>query len=95
MRGSTDGATPVTLASKQKQPESIAVDEQNVYWTNTGNKHPLYFTDGSVMRTLRGDVTFTAPVAYQERGGQKRPITVTYHRDGRQYGFAVGAYHEF
>lgn len=53
MRGSLDGAPAVLLASKQKQPDSIVVDEQDVFWTNTGNKRPTYFMDGSVMRMPR------------------------------------------
>jgi hypothetical protein len=45
-----------------------------------------------VASTRRGDVTFTAPVAYQERAGVRRQVPVSYRLDGLQYGFAVGAY---
>ncbi len=55
LRGSTSGAPPVVIASKQKQPDSILVAGQDLYWTNTGNKRPSYFRDGSVMR-MRRDV---------------------------------------
>jgi uncharacterized repeat protein (TIGR01451 family) len=45
-----------------------------------------------VARTGLGDVTFTAPVAYQERDGVRHPIPVTYRVTGREYGFRVGTY---
>jgi hypothetical protein len=43
-----------------------------------------------VARTGLGPVTFTAPVAYQERDGVRRPVTVAYRLEGRDYGFTVG-----
>jgi hypothetical protein len=55
LRGSTSGAPPMVIASKQKQPDSIVVAGQELYWANTGNKRPSYFRDGSVMR-MRRDV---------------------------------------
>ncbi len=39
-----------------------------------------------------GDVTFTAPVAYQERGGVRREIDVAYDVRGLSYGFRLGAH---
>ncbi|HYK41926.1 MAG TPA: hypothetical protein VE007_06000 [Thermoanaerobaculia bacterium] len=39
-----------------------------------------------------GDVKFTAPVAYQERGGVRREIDVAYDVRGRSYGFRLGAH---
>ena len=45
-----------------------------------------------VARTGLGAVTFTAPVAYQERDGVRRPVAVAYRRQGFEYGFSVGAY---
>ncbi|MFS8064887.1 MAG: hypothetical protein ACMG6S_00820 [Byssovorax sp.] len=38
----------ITLAEQQKQPPSLAVDAQRVYWANHGVKRPTYFKDGSV-----------------------------------------------
>ena len=49
-------------------------------------------TGALVARTGFGPVTFTAPVAYQERDGVRRPISVAYRLAGREYGFTVGAY---
>ncbi|HSN97880.1 MAG TPA: hypothetical protein VLS89_06265 [Candidatus Nanopelagicales bacterium] len=43
----------ITLATKQKQPRSILIDPDQVYWTCTGNKRPSYFTDGSIARMPR------------------------------------------
>ena len=45
-----------------------------------------------VARTGLGDVTVTAPVAYQEHHGERRPVRVAYRTDGFDYGFDVGAY---
>ena len=45
-----------------------------------------------VARTGLGDVTFTAPAAYQERDGVRHPVAVAYRRQGAEYGFSVGAY---
>ena len=43
----------LTLATRQKQPGSIAIDAQQVYWANHGLKRPTYFQDGSVVRMPR------------------------------------------
>ena len=45
-----------------------------------------------VAATGLGPVTFTAPVAYQERDGVRRDVPVRYRLRGRDYGFTVGAY---
>jgi hypothetical protein len=49
--------------------------------------------DGSlVASTGLGDVVFTAPVAYQQRGGERAPVRASYVVRGRQYGFRLGGY---
>ncbi|MEO8191523.1 MAG: hypothetical protein ABI682_14370, partial [Acidobacteriota bacterium] len=45
-----------------------------------------------IASTGPGDVTFTAPVAYQERSGVRRAIEVAYDVRGRTYGFRLGRY---
>jgi len=45
-----------------------------------------------VAGTGLGAVTFTAPVAYQERDGVRRPVAVAYRHQGFEYGFSVGTY---
>ena len=45
-----------------------------------------------VASTGLGDIAFTAPVAYQERDGARRPVQVAYRPEGPEYGFTVGAY---
>jgi uncharacterized repeat protein (TIGR01451 family) len=45
-----------------------------------------------VARTGLGPVTFTAPIAYQDRDGERRAVAVTYRQRGREYGFAIAAY---
>ena len=47
-------------------------------------------TGALVADTGRGPVTFTPPVAYQERDGVRRPVSVAYLVSGREYGFTVG-----
>lgn len=42
-----------------------------------------------VAGTGLGEVTFTRPVAYQERAGVRRAVAVAYWAKGRQYGFSV------
>ena len=45
-----------------------------------------------VASTGLGAVTFTAPVAYQERDGVRHPVAVAYRQRGFEYGFSVGVY---
>ncbi len=42
--------------------------------------------------TELGGVRFTKPVAYQEAGGKKEWVEVTYAVEGEEYGFRLGAY---
>ncbi len=43
-----------------------------------------------VAHTGRGPVTFTAPVAWQDIDGARRPVRVAYTLAGQRYGFALG-----
>jgi len=45
-----------------------------------------------VVRTDGGAVTFTSPVAFQERDGVETPVDIAYRIDGGEYGFSLGAY---
>jgi hypothetical protein len=45
-----------------------------------------------VIDTGEGPVTFTPPVAYQERAGVRRDVQVAYRSEGATYGFTVGAH---
>ena len=45
-----------------------------------------------VAHTDLGPVTFTAPLAYQERDGVRSPVAAAYRLTGREYGFTVASY---
>jgi hypothetical protein len=52
-----DGGTPTTLASGQNNPQRIAIDATNVYWTNEGSPgqgSAPSNTDGTVMQVPIG-----------------------------------------
>jgi hypothetical protein len=49
-------------------------------------------TGALIVGTGLGDVTFTPPVAYQEKGGARRPVDVAYDLRGQDYGFRLGDY---
>ena len=55
---------------------------------------PLAIDRDGALVTLRAAerVRFTAPSAYQERDGMRRPVAVAYVLHGSTYGFRVGAY---
>ena len=49
--------------------------------------------DGSlVARTGNGPVSFTAPAAWQDIDGRRRPVSVAYALAGQRYGFILGDY---
>jgi hypothetical protein len=49
--------------------------------------------DGKLIAaTAGGDVGYSAPVAWQENGGERVPVTVAYRVSGTAYGFELGAY---
>ena len=49
-------------------------------------------TGALVVGTGRGQVTFSPPVAFQERQGVRHPIRIAYALRGREYGFRLGHY---
>ena len=49
MKVALAGGDPVTLASGQRDPRSIAVDATGVYWTNGGSAGTS-IADGTVMK---------------------------------------------
>ena len=57
----------VTIAEQQKQPSSIAVDAQQIYWANHGVKRPDYFQDGAVMCASRDGGSTPVLVAAEQR----------------------------
>ncbi len=49
--------------------------------------------DGTLeAKTKLGPIRFTAPIAYQEKEGQRIPVTVAYAVTGNRYGFTLGDY---
>src|SRR5512135_2666487 len=49
-------------------------------------------TGALVVDTGLGEVTLTAPEAYQERQGVRQPVVVAYELRHREYGFRIGAH---
>ncbi|MBI2570868.1 MAG: hypothetical protein HYV63_28020 [Candidatus Schekmanbacteria bacterium] len=50
-------------------------------------------TDGALVATTgSGEVMFAAPVAYQEREGERIPVEVGYRLAGQGYGFQLGSH---
>ena len=70
------GASVDRIRVRIRGADALSVDSAGALVTGTG----------------LGSVTFTAPVAYQERAGVRHPVTVAYRLTGREYGFTVGAY---
>ena len=70
------GASVDRIRVRVSGASRLSVDPQGALAANTG----------------LGSVTFTAPIAYQERDGTRRPVSVTYRLKGREYRFTVGTY---
>ena len=69
-------ADPAAIDVEVQGAEALAVDQ-----------------DGALrVRRPGGDALFSAPVAYQDSGGQRRYVPAAYRVRGRHYGFEVGAY---
>jgi len=45
-----------------------------------------------VAETGLGEVTFSAPIAWQEKDGRRYPVEVAYHLKGQEYGFRLGVH---
>jgi hypothetical protein len=62
-----DDRRVVTLAERQKQPTSVSIDKEYVYWVNHGVKRPDYFKDGSVVRARLGGGSAPTVLAVEQR----------------------------
>jgi hypothetical protein len=72
----TPGATPERIRMEVDGAEGLSVAD-----------------DGRLMVALPGgEVAFSAPIAFQEVDGERRPVRVAYAAQGLGYGFEVGAY---
>jgi hypothetical protein len=45
-----------------------------------------------VVATRDGQIRFTAPRAFQEINGERKPVEIAYRVEGNQYGFTIGDY---
>ena len=69
------------------------VDASRIRMRVTGARSLRVDQNGALVATTGpGDVTFTRPVAYQERDGVRRAVTVAYRAKGRQYGFSISGH---
>ena len=68
-----DGGTAVTLASGQNDPQDVAVDSTNVYWTNAGGE-PGLGVNGTVMKALK--VPVDGGTAMTLASGQNYPYGI-------------------
>lgn len=68
-------------------------DPDEIQVVVTGAERVAVGDDGRlVISTSLGDVSFTRPVAYQERDGLRESVDVAYRVDGSSYGFELGTY---
>jgi hypothetical protein len=68
------GGTPTTLFSAQESPSAIAVDHENVYWTNAGTFNSAtgaYNNDGAVLQGALSTTTVSTLAA-----GQTYPVAI-------------------
>lgn len=70
------GADPARIRMGVAGVKSLSVDPDGSLLAMTGN----------------GPVRFSAPVAWQEEQGQRKPVKVGYRLDGTHYGYALGEY---
>ncbi len=70
------GADASAIAMRVSGAQSLRVDESGSLVAATG----------------LGEVAFTRPRAYQEKDGERIPVSVAYCASGNDYGFSVGAH---
>jgi hypothetical protein len=70
------GADPRRIAMQMRGAKKLEVAADGALVAHTGN----------------GPIAFSAPIAWQEIAGERRPVDVRYALAGKRYGFALGAY---
>ena len=61
-------------------------------WVSGANDLSVDSRGALVAKTEIGPITFSPPVAFQERDGVRQSVPVTYRLTDREYAFSVGAY---
>ncbi|OGV47461.1 MAG: hypothetical protein A2X46_14155 [Lentisphaerae bacterium GWF2_57_35] len=70
-----------------------SADPQQIQLAVAGAEALTVASDGAlVVKTGFGDARFSAPVAFQDIDGQRKPVEVAYKVEGHRYGFELGAY---
>ncbi len=89
----------VKLQAKQETVEKLLIlrpeaDVNRVQVALSGAEGLELVANGALkVRTGLGEVELSAPVAWQELGGQRQPVSVAYRLVGQdRYGFALGAH---
>jgi len=67
-------------------------DVRKILMSVDGGKLDLKENGQILVATGRGEVSFTAPIAWQEVAGKQLPIQVSYRLEGANYGFNLGNY---
>ncbi len=88
----------VELAARGNNAEKLftvapGADTRRIAIRLRGAKRLELAADGSlVAHTGNGPVSFTAPAAWQDIDGRRRPVSVAYALAGQRYGFTLGDY---
>ncbi len=82
-----DNVEKIFTVSPGADPTAISVAVEGIAALKLGPAGELE------MHTAKGPLTFSAPVAYQVKGGSRHPVEVSYQLGSEHsYGFYVGAY---
>jgi hypothetical protein len=87
LRADKQNIEKIFQVNPQGDPQDIQLQFEGIDHIGISEKNEL------VLTTPSGEISMTAPIAYQEENGQRTDIEVTYQLlDNQTYGFQVGQY---